>query len=248
MSNHRGTVATVDGEGRDVVLVWLFDHRGGYAVLVIDAETGKSQQIPMPFPPGGDCPYASILSSTNKYYTHFNSHFTEFDPVKREFTFVHQTAPQMAMSMTEDDRGVIWSVTYPNSGLVSYNPATGEFKDYGHLHKENWLQYPRHIAADDQGWIYFGIGTTTSHILAFDPAAGQVKEVVPAAERVLRAKASSIATWTAVCTVTSPAKTTGTGSTRELPRRSARMRSSIARQSLPTRKACSIASFPAASD
>ena len=169
MSNHRGIVATVDGEGRNVVLVWLFDHRGGYALLMIDAETGKSQQIPMPFAPGGDCPYASILSSANKYYTHFNSHFVEFDPAKRAFTFVHETAPQMAMSMTEDDRGVIWSVTYPNSGLVSYNPATGEFKDYGHLHQENWLQYPRHIAADDQGWIYFGIGTTTSHILAFDP-------------------------------------------------------------------------------
>ena len=30
VSNHRGTVATVDGEGRNVVLVWLFDLRGGY--------------------------------------------------------------------------------------------------------------------------------------------------------------------------------------------------------------------------
>ena len=51
VSNHRGTVATVDGEGRNVVLVWLFDHRGGYAILVIDAETGESQEIPVPFPP-----------------------------------------------------------------------------------------------------------------------------------------------------------------------------------------------------
>ena len=40
VSNHRGTVATVDGAGRDVVLVWLFDHRGGYALLLLDAQTG----------------------------------------------------------------------------------------------------------------------------------------------------------------------------------------------------------------
>ena len=53
VSNRRGTVATVDGEGRNVVLVWLFDHRGGYALLMLDAETGDSEQIPMPFPPGG---------------------------------------------------------------------------------------------------------------------------------------------------------------------------------------------------
>ena len=52
VSNHRGTVATVDGEGRNVVLVWLFDLRGGYAILMIDAETGKSRQVRTPFPTG----------------------------------------------------------------------------------------------------------------------------------------------------------------------------------------------------
>ena len=39
ISSSRGTVATVDGEGRNAVLLWLFDHRGGYALLMIDAET-----------------------------------------------------------------------------------------------------------------------------------------------------------------------------------------------------------------
>ncbi len=183
VSNHRGTVATVDGEGRNVVLVWLFDHRGGYALLMIDAQTGRSRQIPTPFPPGGDCPYSSILSSSNRYYTHFNSHFAEFDPAAGEFTFFRKTAPQMAMSMTEDDQGIIWSVTYPHSGLVSYDPATGTLNDYGHLHSENWLQYPRHIAVDDSGWVYFGIGSTNSHILAFDRTAGKAKELLPADER-----------------------------------------------------------------
>jgi len=184
VSNHRGTVATVDGNGRDVVLVWLFDHRGGYALLVIDADTGKSDQIPMPFDPDGDCPYSSILSSRNKFYTHFNSHFVEFDPVTRAFTFVHETAPQMAMGMTEDDNGVIWSVSYPNSGVVSFNPATREFRDFGHVHKENWAQYQRSVAADDTGWIYFAIGNTASQIIAFDPKTGKATSILPDAERV----------------------------------------------------------------
>ena len=51
ISNHRGIVATVDGEGRNVVLLWLYDHRGGYALLMIDAETGRSKEFPIPFPP-----------------------------------------------------------------------------------------------------------------------------------------------------------------------------------------------------
>jgi hypothetical protein len=184
VSNHRGTVATVDGDGRNVVLVWLFDHRGGYALLMIDAETGASEEIPMPFPPGGDCPYSSVLSSDNKFYTHFNSYFAEFDPAKRAFTFHHATTKQMTMGMTEDDDGVIWSVSYPNSGVVSFDPATREFKDYGSVHSENWAQYQRYVAADDTGWIYFGMGNTASQVFAFDPATGTATAMAPESERV----------------------------------------------------------------
>ena len=183
VSNHRGTVATVDGEGRNVVLVWLFDHRGGYALLMLDAETGKGEEFPMPFPPGGDCPYASILSSGNKFFTHFNGHFVEFDPVKRAFTFFHKTARQMAMGMTEDDNGVIWSVTYPDSGVVSFDPVTREFKDYGHVYKQNWRQYQRYVAADDAGWLYFGIGSTAGQLIAFDPETGKGRPIIPEEER-----------------------------------------------------------------
>jgi len=183
ISNHRGTVATADGEGRNVVLLWLYDHRGGYALLMIDADTGKSKTHPMPFPPGGDGPFASILSSRNKFYTHFNSFFTEFDPAKRAFTFFHKTAPQMAMGMTEDDEGRIWSVTYPNSGVVCFDPETRAFRDYGHVYDQNWRQYQRHVAADDAGWIYFGVGNTSSQIIALHPESGTATPMLPEAER-----------------------------------------------------------------
>lgn len=183
LSNHRGIVATVDGDGRNVALVWLFDHTGGYALLVIDAETGKSHEIPMPFPPGGDCPYSSVLSTRNRFYTHFNCHFTEFDPARRKFTFVHKTVPHMAMGMTEDDRGRIWSVTYPNSGIACYDPATGAFRDYGHVHAENWAQYQRSVACDDAGWVYFAVGNTASQIVMLDPESGKATTVLPEAER-----------------------------------------------------------------
>ena len=182
-SNHRGIVATTDGEGRNVVLVWLFDHRGGYALLCIDAETGQSEEFPLPFPPGHDCPFASILSSRNRYYTHFNSHFAEFDAEKREFTFCRQTVPQMSMGMTEDDRGRIWSASYPDSGLVCYDPATEKFKDYGHVYDQNWRQYQRSVAADDTGWIYFAVGNTASQIIAFEPESGQATPIMDESER-----------------------------------------------------------------
>jgi len=185
ISNHRGVVSTVDGNGRNVVLVWLFDHRGGYSLLMIEAETGKSEEFPIPFDPKQDTPYSSILSKDNKFYTHFSDHFTEFDPVKRAFTFTQKTMPQMAMSMTEDDNGKIWSITYPNSGLVAFDPKKQELKDYAYVNKENWRQYQRSIAADDTGWIYFGLGNASSQILAFDPNTGKANGILPQSERKL---------------------------------------------------------------
>lgn len=184
----RGVVATADGNGRDVVLVQLSDYRGGYALLLIDADTGSSEQFPMPFDPHGGSPFTSILSSGNKFYVHFSEYFCEFDPTKRAFTFFRKTAPNMAMSMTEDDRGVIWSVTYPQNGLVSYNPRTRAFKDYGYLYPRDRAQYPRSIAADDAGWIYIGVGLADAQILIFDPRTRAVKPLLPEADSLARGR------------------------------------------------------------
>ena len=64
IANHRGTVATVDAQGRNVVLVWLYDHRGGYALLLIDAESGAAEQFPVPFDQQGDGPFAALMNLT----------------------------------------------------------------------------------------------------------------------------------------------------------------------------------------
>jgi len=182
ISNHRGTVTTVDGDGNPVVLSWLMDHRGGYCLLMLDLTTGEAEQFATPWRIH-DSPFAAILSSQNRYYTHCGNWFTEFDPAKRAFTFSKATVPQMAMSMTEDDEGVIWSATYPQSGVASYNPKTGEFRDYGHVYKQNWRQYPRTVAADDTGWIYLGIGNTAAQIVMLDPASGKGIPVIPEDQR-----------------------------------------------------------------
>ncbi len=182
ISNHRGTVATVDGNGEPVVLSWLRDYRGCYSLLMVNALTGETRQFTTPHI--GDDPFASVLSSNNRFYTHFGSVFMEFDPTVPGFTFHTDTTPRMAMSMTEADDGTIWSATYPKSGVVSYNPATEEFRDYGALYDQNWAQYPRSIATDDQGWVYFGIGSTATQIIILSPESGEATPVIPEDERI----------------------------------------------------------------
>jgi hypothetical protein len=69
VSSHRGLVAIRDGHGKDCVLVWLMDHRGGYGLLMIDAATGQAEEFPVPAGTGSDSPFASILSAGNKFYS-----------------------------------------------------------------------------------------------------------------------------------------------------------------------------------
>jgi streptogramin lyase len=178
----RGTVATVDGRQHPVVLSWLMDQRGCYELLLIDVLAGKAEEFPLPFPLG-DSPFASILSSRNKFYTHFGGYFVEFDPVERAFTFCHKTAPQMAMSLTEDDQGVIWSATYPHSGVVSFNPKNRQLRDYGYVYKQDWPMYPRSVAVDDTGWVYIGLGFTASQILAMDAKTGHASPLMAEPDR-----------------------------------------------------------------
>lgn len=181
-SCHRGAVACADGQGQPVFLAWLMDHRGCYALLRVDLDTGKVEQHPVGFPLG-DSPFASILSKRGRFYSHFGSHFVEYDPDKRNFTLCRKTVPQMAMSMTEDRQGVIWSATYPRSGLASFDPKSGRFEDYGHLYQQDWAQYPRSIADDDSGWVYLGVGSTACQILAFDSRSRRTTPLVPEGER-----------------------------------------------------------------
>ena len=155
---------------------YLTDFIGSY-IIGIDVETGESEEFSMPFPQKGDCPFTSILSSRNRFCTHFNEHFVEFDPAKRAFTFSHQTVPRMAMGMTEDDDGGIWAVSYPDSGVMRYDPESGDFRDFGHVYQQNWQQYQRYVAADDAGWLYFGVGSTACQIIAVDPDSGQARQI-----------------------------------------------------------------------
>ncbi|NLE68306.1 MAG: hypothetical protein GX608_12875 [Lentisphaerae bacterium] len=183
VSENRGTAAAVDGKGRNLALVWLHGVRGAFALLEVDADTGRSAQLSVPFPADGDTPYSTLLSRGNRFYTHFGGHFCEYDPAARAFTFVTNTAPQMAMNIIEDENGVIWSVTYPQSGLVSFDPKTRAFKDYGQLYKQNWAQYPGGLSLDDAGWVYWGVGNTMFQAIAFDPRSKTVKTLVAEKDR-----------------------------------------------------------------
>lgn len=183
VAQSRGVVSTVDTDGRDVVLSWLQDYRGGYALLMVDAENGVSQQFDTPFPVGGEEPSAVLLSSRNRFYTLFNGHFVEFDVAERRFSFWQKTVSGSAMSLTEDGQGRVWAATYPDNHVLMFDPSSQRLLVHGPLARERWAQYPRSIAADRHGWIYVGVGMAASQLYAFNPQRGLVRSLLPPKQR-----------------------------------------------------------------
>ncbi|MBR2641583.1 MAG: hypothetical protein IKD46_00500 [Lentisphaeria bacterium] len=167
----RGVIATHDGKGNDTLFIFLMDDLNRRS-LQIDPATGKTDIVNTPVTIT-DAVYASVLSKKNRIYTHYGNYFLEYNPESKKYTYCKKTFPQMAMSITEDHNGVIWSATYPKCGLVSYDPATGKFSDYGSVNNENWAQYPRSIVPGKDGWVYIGVGSTRPQIIAFNTATGK---------------------------------------------------------------------------
>lgn len=181
-----GATATVDGEGRRVVLVWL---SGVGSLLVIDAETGETQQIEIPGPPGGN--FAVLHSSRDLWYAHLGGTATgstgtlyEFDPRTLSFTFSGETTDRYAMSMHEDGAGVVWGALYPNAQLISFNPDTRVLTDHGFLNEEPWPQYMRAgLARDEAGWMYTIIGYVRCQVVGYNPADGEIRRYIPEQDR-----------------------------------------------------------------
>ncbi|MBR7139320.1 MAG: hypothetical protein IKD44_07215 [Lentisphaeria bacterium] len=177
----RGVAALGKGLEHEAVLIWLMDEYN-YRVLQIDIETGVCDCIPVPFE-NPNAVYASLRSRGGRCYSIFGNHFAEYDPLQKRFTFVERVPSLASMAMEEDDKGRIWSITYPDSALYAFDPATGVFTSHGVLKEENWQQYPRSLVAAPDGWLYAGLGMTAGNIIAFHSETHEVRHLFAEDER-----------------------------------------------------------------
>ncbi|HLS27902.1 MAG TPA: hypothetical protein VK041_04580 [Opitutales bacterium] len=172
--------ATVDGDGRPMVFMklWAGPHA---SYLFIDAETGETEQIAPGS--GGRGGWPVLFSPENKIYDTLGPDFIEIDLNTRELRRVGKISGSMALGHTIAPDGVVYSGIYPTGVLVSYNPATGEYRNHGKISEESWPQYVRPLAAGNDGWIYGGLGQKSAQILAYNTKTGKSRGLIPERDR-----------------------------------------------------------------
>lgn len=184
VSESRGAIATIDAEGNPLVLALAMDQFGGAAyrtsLLIIDTTTGKTEQYWHPSQSQANGPaYSLMLASTGRLYSTFGTHFVEFDISTRSWSYTNVAGE--AMSFTEAPDGIIYFATYPTSTLYSYDPVGRQLQNHGRLDPHE--QYPNSLAAADDGWVYAGLGTSRSNLVAFHPETGELRQLVGDTER-----------------------------------------------------------------
>lgn len=192
VTENRGVVCAQDKKGRQLTVGCLLDMSTVGSLLVTDIDSGETGQYVFPDVTGSEkwavwAPYGSLLSENGRFYTFPGKFLVEFDIDKRAITFCGDPAPTefcyAGTAMVDGPDGRIYAASYPNSRLISFDPVTKAMKDHGQLDaREN---YPGSLAVDSAGWLYCGIGTARSNIVAFNPKTGVIRQLVKESTRKL---------------------------------------------------------------
>lgn len=84
---------------------------------------------------------------------------------------------QYVWSLTAGSDGRIYGCTSPSAKLIRFDPQNPRLEDLGRMDSSE--QYARMCVADGNGFIYIGLGSVTSNIVAYQIATGQHQRIVP---------------------------------------------------------------------
>lgn len=152
------------------------------SLLIHDINSGSTEQYyPAPDNLEPESIFTALVSSAHKLYFNRCNAFDEFDLKTRTFTFQSPNVGGYMMSLAEGRDGEIYFATYPESWLNVYEPGSGKITRLVRLDPKQ--QYPTRMAIDAEGWLYIGIGTEKSNLVAYNPTTGEMKELVAPADR-----------------------------------------------------------------
>lgn len=108
-----------------------------------------------------------------------NAHILRLDWGQRALVDMGRPSPteQYIWQLCVGADGKLYGCTYPNAKLVRLDPATGTAEDLGRMDPTEL--YARSVAADNEGFVYVGIGFASRHLVAYEIATGEHRDILP---------------------------------------------------------------------
>jgi outer membrane protein assembly factor BamB len=175
-----GCIVGPDGKGGEA-LYFNFNQISGLLFLVqVNPDTGEARQFNAPQGPGA---WALIKGPDDKIYlgTWDVALILRFDPKQPEkgLVVVGKPSPTEEYLWQYDlgKDGKLYACTYPQAKLVRFDPKTDAMEDLGRMHPTE--MYARSLAVGPGGMVYVAIGTVKGDLVAFDPATGKHRSILP---------------------------------------------------------------------
>jgi outer membrane protein assembly factor BamB len=110
-----------------------------------------------------------------------HAHLLRLETATGEFTDLGRPAAgeTFLWSTTLGADHKIYGGTYPSARLIRYDPSTGSSEDLGRMDPVE--MYARFVVGSSDGFIYIGIGYGTAHLVAYEIATGNHRDILPAA-------------------------------------------------------------------
>lgn len=149
-------------------------------LVAVDPLTGETDVFPSPLATETGAWALAVGPDGHVYMgTLPNAHIFRLDWSQRALVDMGRPSPteQYIWQLCVGADGKLYGCTYPNAKLVRFDPATARGEDLGRMDPKEL--YARHVAADDQGFIYVGIGFASRHLVAYEIATGEHRDILP---------------------------------------------------------------------
>lgn len=108
-----------------------------------------------------------------------HAHWVEYNPKTNSMTDLGQpsSTETYIWAATLGTNNKIYGVTYPDAELVQLDPVTHKGSNLGRM--DPTQHYARYIVASADGYLYIGIGSAKSTVVAYNIATGQHQAILP---------------------------------------------------------------------
>jgi hypothetical protein len=171
--------ASSTGQGQQIYISYKY-YNGSFDLVEADPFTGNFRVHTSPIANEWGA-NAEVTGPDGNIYlgTLPHAHWVKYSPATDTMTDLGaaSSTEQYIWAATTGADHNIYGVTYPHAKLVRLDPITQKITDLGSM--DPTQQYARYIAASADGFIYIGIGSAASTVVAYNIATGQHKAIVP---------------------------------------------------------------------
>ncbi|MHB9025762.1 MAG: hypothetical protein ACYC7E_16600 [Armatimonadota bacterium] len=129
--------------------------------------------------------WAMEVSPQGRLYlgTFHQGHVLKLDPQTGEFSDLGQAIPDEGFlwTLTLATDGMLYGGTSSNAHLLRVDPATDVITDLGRVDPTEC--YLRVLCAGPDGWVYGSVGCGRADFIAYLPATGELRHLLPESER-----------------------------------------------------------------